>query len=332
MISLVLLVVLVAVLAVVAFQSWGKSRGRAVAKAAEPARVGRVSLLTEAVAYVGAILVIAGGATAIGQRWSDISEWGHVGILAGAAVLFLLAGALVRQVTEPAIQRLVSVLWFVSVVGLAAAVGVASGRALDVSGEFVVLNIGLAAAVYGAALWVLRRRSLQQVALFIGLILTCIGVVAVVAGGEPPALPAALLLWALGITWAVLGWRRYVEPTWTAVPVGVLLALYSPTIVVGEHGWFYAVAIGTAGVVMALSVPTQNPVLLGMGTVAMFGYVTATVVRYFGDALGVPAALAVTGLLILGLALVTARLLKAARPAKPPVSQDADDRELHSVG
>ena len=49
----------------------------------------------------------------------------------------------------------------------------------------------------------------------------------------------------------------------------------------------------------------------------MFGYVTSVVVRYFHQSLGVPGALAITGVLILGLAAVTARLMRAARPPKP---------------
>jgi hypothetical protein len=326
MIASMMLLLVVAMVAFLAFQSWAHRRETGQA----PVRAGRVSLLTEAVAYVGAILVIAGGATAIGQRWSDISDAGHVGVLAGGAALFLVAGTLVRHVAEPAIQRLVSVLWFVSAGGVAAAVGVAAGQVFDLSAEVVVLDIGLATLGYAGLLWWLRRQVLQQVALFAGCILTGIGVVGTIAGGEPPTLPSALLLWALGISWAVLGWRRYVEPMWAAVPLGVLLALFASTIAVGPHGWFYVIAIGTAAGVMAVSVPTQNPVLLGMGTIAMFGYVTSAVVRYFGDALGIPAALALTGLLILGLALVSARLLKAARPAPPPVVDRA--RELHPVG
>lgn len=331
MIALSLLVVLVAVVGAVAWQSWSRHQETA-RDGAGPTPPGRVSLLTEAVAYVGAILVLAGGAAGVGQRWSDISDGGRVGILAGAAVLFFLAGVLVLQVAEPAIQRLVGVLWFVSVAALAGAVGVAERLVLDRSGEQVVLAVGVASAAYGGGLWLVRRRALQQVALLIGVILATIGAAGTIAGGEPPLLPSALALWAVGLTWAALGWRRYVEPTWTAVPLGVLLALWSPTMAVGPHGWYYAIAIGTAAAVMAASVPAQNPVLLGMGSLAMFGYVTGAVVRFFGDALGVPAALSLTGLLILGLALVTARLLKAARPAGNPGAEDEHDRQLHTVG
>ena len=95
------------------FYYWARRQGLV---AAEPAADGpqggrRVSLLTEAVAYVGAILLLAGGGAAIGQRWNDITGWGHVGVFAGAAVFFLLAGVIVRGVGEPAVQRLAGVVW-----------------------------------------------------------------------------------------------------------------------------------------------------------------------------------------------------------------------------
>jgi ABC-type transport system involved in multi-copper enzyme maturation permease subunit len=68
---------------------------------------------------------------------------------------------------------------------------------------------------------------------------------------------------------------------------------------------------------MAASVPLRNTPLLALGTLAMFGYVTSAVIRYFRQSLGVPAALAITGVLILGLAVVSARLMRAAHPPKP---------------
>jgi hypothetical protein len=79
----------------------------------------------------------------------------------------------------------------------------------------------------------------------------------------------------------------------------------------------FAIGIATAAAAMAASVPLRNTPLLALGTLAMFGYVTGVVVRYFHQSLGVPGALAITGVLILGLAAVTARLLRATRPPKP---------------
>lgn len=80
-------------------------------------------------------------------------------------------------------------------------------------------------------------------------------------------------------------------------------------------------AVAYIGAILLLAggvVPLRNAVFLGLGTVAMFGYVTSVAVRYFHQSLGVPAALSVTGALIIVLAAVTARLMRATRQARPP--------------
>ena len=76
----------------------------------------------------------------------------------------------------------------------------------------------------------------------------------------------------------------------------------------------YAIGIGTAAAVMAASVSLRNVPLLALGALAMFSYVTSVVARYLQESLGVPSALAITGVLIIGLAVVSARLIRAAHP------------------
>ena len=276
----------------------------------------RISLLTEAVAYVGAILILAGGIAAVGQQWHNITGWGRVGVLAGAAVFFLAVGIVVRRVHEPAIQRLVDVVWFLSVAGAAGAVGFAAYDVYGNTAAVTALAVGIGITLYSAALWLVRQHALQNFALFTGLIVTICGVIFTV-DNSPPSLPFALALWVFGLAWVALGWRRYVEPLWVTVPSGVILALIAPSIAAGEHGWVYAIGIATAAAAMAASVPLRNTPLLALSTLAMFGYVTSVVVRYFHESLGVPGALAITGVLILGLAAVTARLMRATHPPKP---------------
>jgi hypothetical protein len=313
LIPLLIIVILAAVFT--SFYSWAKRRGLlAAGPEGQPARR-RVPLLTEAVAYVGAILILAGGAAAIGQRWNSLGGWGHAGVYAGGAAFFWLIGHLLRRATEPAIQRLISTAWFLSVVGVAAAAGFLTRDVLG-SQDLAWLATGLAATACGGALWLARPRALQNAALFTGLVVTIVGTIGAVGNpGSPVAF--ATSLWCFGLVWAAAGWRRYVEPMWVTVPCGVLLALIAPSFGAGDSGWLYLAGIATAGAAMAVSVPQRNPALLAMGTLAMFGYVTATVVTYFHRSLGVPAALAITGLLIVGLAAVTGRLMRAAHPPEP---------------
>ena len=187
------------------------------------------------------------------------------------------------------------------------------------TGPVTVLAVGAGATVYAAVLWLLRRRASQNAALFGGLVIAICGAIATGAGGPgpAPALAYALSLWGFGLGWAWLGRQRYVEPIWVTMPCGAILALIAPSLAAGEHGWVYAIGIATAAAAMAASVPLRNTPLLALGSLAMFGYVTSAVIRYFGQSLGVPAALAITGVLILALAVVSARLKRAAHPPEP---------------
>jgi hypothetical protein len=315
---------------------WAQRQGLLATEPADEERSSRrISLLTEAVAYVGAILLLAGGIAAIGQRWTGVGDWGHVGVLAGAAAFFLLAGIIVRRVREPAIQRLVGVVWFLSVVSVGGAVGFITHDVYGNTGAVTVLAVGLAVTSYSAALWLVRRRALQNAALFAGLVITICGTIVTAAGGNgsAPSLAFALALWGFGLAWAWLGWQRFVEPIWVTMPCGAILALFAPSLAVGEHGWVYAIGIATAAAAMAASVPLRNTPLLALGTLAMFGYVTSVVVQYFHRSLGIPAALAITGVLILGLAVVSARLMRAAHPPKlnKPGADNPSDRDLPKV-
>jgi hypothetical protein len=319
MFGLVPLVVIVAVALIFGgFYFWARRQGLLTTGQAAEGKQGarRISLLTEAVGYVGAIFILAGGIAAVGQRWHSITGWGRVGVLAGAAVFFLLVGMFVRRVPEPAIQRLVDVVWFLSVAGVAGAAGFAASGVYGNTAAVTALAVGVGITLYSAALWLIRRHALENFALFAGLIVTICGAI-FTADSSPPSLVFAVALWGFGLVWAGLGWRRYVEPLWVSVPSGVILALIAPGLAAGEYGWVYAIGIATAAAAMAASVPLRNTPLLALGTLAMFGYLTSVVVRYFHQSLGVPGALAITGVLILGLAAVTARLMRATHPPKP---------------
>lgn len=326
---LVLVALLVAIVG--GWYGWARQRGLvSAAPAGQPAP--RISLLTEAVGYVGTILILAGVISAVGQRWEHLSAWGHVGVLAAAGGFFLVVGLLVRGAAEPALQRLASVAWMLSVGGLAASVGVGVAEVGDRTGEPVLLAVGLSATAVAAVLWLVRQRALQLFAVFVGVVMTTAGLV-LIPPGDPDRAVLALALWAVGLGWTVAAWRGVLEPLWAGLALGALLALVAPCIGIDEHGWMYVVAIGTSAAAMAISVRLENTPLLALGTVTSFAYVTWMVVRYFGDSLGVPATLAVTGVLVLLLALVSARLMRSYRePTVDARPRDTDDEVLQVGG
>lgn len=321
------------------FYAWAHKTGRTAGgerSAATSAPSGRVSLITEAVSYVGVVLVLAGGFAAIANRWVDIPAWGHVGILAAATAVFLSIGVVLFGSAEPALQRLVSVAWFVSVMTLAGAVATVAAEVNDLSGQVAALITGLAITAESLVLWLIRKRALAAAALFLSLIVTTSGVIATSTGGTALWLTLTLTFWAFGLVWALLGWRGYVEPDWVTMPMGILLALLAPTFALDKHGWMYAIAIGTAAGLMAVSVPLRHVLLLGIGTVTLLAYVTAMVTRYFADSLGTPAALSLTGALVLVLAAAGARLLRLMKRPAPPAPTAGehparDDQPRHAA-
>jgi hypothetical protein len=93
---------------------------------------------------------------------------------------------------------------------------------------------------------------------------------------------------------------------WVTIPSGVILALIAPSFAAGHYGWMYVIGIATAAAAMAASVPLRNTPLLALGALTMFGYLTAVAARYLHQSLGGPSALAIIGVLIIGLAVLGA--------------------------
>jgi hypothetical protein len=312
MLALIPLVLLVATICG-AFYYLLSKRGLAAEERKNPASQRRVSLLTETVAYVGALLVLAGVGVEAGQGWSDLTDWGHVAVFGSIALFFLAIGLIVLWVADPAIQRMLGVVWLLSASCAGLTAGIVAHEVSGTSAPVTALFTGLTITVYSAFLWLLRRRELQLVALFAGLTITVSATIVALTGSTAPWVAFALGLWALGIGWAIVGWQ-YPQPLGTTVPLGVAIALIGPGFAVWDHPWVYVVAIATAATAMAASVPLRNTLLLTAGTLALFGYLTAAVVRDFRGSIGLPATLAVCGVLLLALAVAMARVRRGMRP------------------
>src|ERR1022692_625302 len=157
MLALIPLVLLVGTICG-AFYYLLSKRGLAAEERKNPESQRRVSLLTETVAYVGALLVLAGVGVAAGQGWSGITDWGHAGIFASIAMFFLAIGLVVLWITDPAIQRMLGVVWFLSAGCAGAAAGIAAHDVYGSSGAITALLTGLTITAYSAFLWLIRRR------------------------------------------------------------------------------------------------------------------------------------------------------------------------------
>jgi hypothetical protein len=304
--ELIVVTLVAAVLICGVFASWAQRDSAA----SSPGKR-RVMMLAEGLGFIGASIFLAGTIAVIDQRGNDVRDWGHVIVYALSAALLFVAGWRMRRSGNIAFhQHQVDVLWFLSVAASSAAVAYLAHWFINFSGNVprgaaTVLAMGVAVPVYAWALWRVRRHTLQNLALFGGLILTFCGIIA--AATNPASwLGYALVLWGFGVAWAGVA-GRYVEPTGVSLAFGTALALVAPCFAVWQYGWLYWVAILTAVVAMAASPPLESKPLLVLGTLAALGYVSWAVVRYFHQPLGIPAVLAVIGGLIVGLAAFTAR-------------------------
>ena len=268
----------------------------------------RVSLLAEALGYVGVILALAGAAVGLAQGWEDLAVWARLAIPAAATALLLLGGALLRRQEEPAFRRLMSVLWVLSVGGLAWTLAVLGSDVVDFDPEPIALMAAAGCTVLAAGLWLLRRHGLQQTVLLASLHALVVSGLIYFFGEDLPVWWFAVAVWGLGVAWAALGWRDAIAPGWLAVAFGCLGAVVGPAFGLGEYEWLLAPALVTAGSLMAVSVPTRQTPLLALGTLGAFGYITWAVVHYFEDSLGVPVALVIVGAVFLVLAVLAGSL------------------------
>jgi hypothetical protein len=333
--SIGVLLPLILIALIIGFVMWVRRSRTAPAsdQVKDPGRArpsGRISLLTEAIGYIGAILVLAGGGVAIGQQWDEFGTTTRLAILGTATVAFLLIGAFTRSSTEPSFKRLTAVTWAISVGMFAGTVAVGMNQYYDVSEETAALTTATCSTAYAIVLWLLNRHAIQHAVMFGGVLVSAAAILTW-AIEEPPLWVIPTVLWAIAVAWVSLGWTRRIPPWWMAVPLGLLVALVAPAAIDNDPAR-YALGMGTAAVVMGLSVLFKFPPGLALGSVAMLGYTVGVITQYLGDTIGVPAALAITGLLILVLAAVASRLLRYTRKGYPPRAGGTADTESAGRG
>jgi len=282
----------------------------------------RIPLITEALAYVGAVLAITGGGVAIAQVWEDMSAGAHVALLGAGTGMAFLGGWLAKPSKEPAFQRLVDVLWLISVGGIVATFALLFAEYYNTADRDAALFTALFATAWSAMLYALRRHAIELIVLYGAVHASAIAAIVYPEGGNR-SWAYASVVWGLGAIMAFLGWRGVAQPAAVGLPLGAFGMMVAPSLATGQYGWALGVGIVTAAGAMAFSVWTRYVPLLVFGSIAMFGYITATVVRYLGDQLGVPVALAVAGALILAMAVGVARLFKVAASG-PPDAVDAE--------
>jgi len=287
-----------------------------VAARPRPARSGeraprKASVAVEIVGYLGAVLAMTGAATLVGQFWDDMASWSRLALVGSLAIGLWGAGAVVDESADAVLWRLRGFLWLLSSAATAFFVGLLGADVFEWDPEPVAIVVGSATAVHAGLLWRRRDRPAQQLAFFAGVIAALAGASAWVDG---PGM-VGLVLWAFGVVWLALGWRRIVVPAVIALVAapGVMLVAAGVT-----GGSWESVAplfgLVTAAGLLAGGTVLKEFLVTGVGVAGVFIYLPMAAAEYFGETIGVPVVLLATGVLLIGLMVVLLRRGAGPRP------------------
>ncbi|MGD2059307.1 MAG: DUF2157 domain-containing protein [Acidimicrobiia bacterium] len=277
-------------------------------RSAEPDGVGRGM---EALAYLGSALVLIAVGLLASEFWDEITPWGRFWLAAGVTLVLSIVGWLLGRSETEAVARAQTFAWFLTALGVALTVTVAAGDIAELDGPDTFVFVASISFLASIVLWLLRESVLQMVAMGLGAYMTVVASISRIESA--PEWVFGLSFAVLGSIWLVLTWTGFLKPTRTSYAVGAigLLLISFPEAV--EMPWPLVGLIAGAGL-MGISVMLRQNVLLGLGVLGLFIYIPMTIFELFGETVGVPFALLITGLVLLGVVLVTVRLRKQTEP------------------
>jgi hypothetical protein len=269
----------------------------------------------EALGYVGGVVVVV-GALFIGDRyWADWSLVARLAVLGGVAVALCVGGiALPERLGAPG-RRLRSVLWLAALLAFAGFLAVLGDQALDLTTARTAELASAGSAVAAACLWWAHRGFLQQAATMAALMATAAALLADLADSADHV--PGLGVWLVAGAWLGLGLTHRLGPTRAVLPASSAAMIVGSLMTLPTDAGF-VLAIATVAAVVALAVGTGDLVVLGIGAVGTLGVLPAAIAEWFPDSDAVPFVVLGTGLLLVGVAVWTARRNRLGAHQSPP--------------
>lgn len=264
---------------------------------------GQPSLTTEALGYVGGILVLIATALIGGQYFDDLGTLGRLGVVGVGAGALLTAGQLVPvRPGRPATGRLRSVLWVLTVAAVAGFIGLLASESFTWSGEDEAFVTASGAAVVALVLWRQHSSVLQQVTVVATLTVALGSGAATHLGGDIAV--SGLAIWVFGALWLLLGWAGIVRPRPATDVLGGLVLTVGAALTM-DHDVGAGLSLLTVAGLVLTGVRMHALRLLVVGSLATLIVVPSVVQRYFPETLAAPLALLVCGVLLVVAALTT---------------------------
>lgn len=190
-------------------------------------RLIRRETLVEILGYAGAAAALVGTLIAFSLRAYQ-SESAALAVSLVVTAVLVAAGVATGDRTPDAYQRMRSVLWFAAVISFGLASAIFGSNTLNLGGKSAATLAGGMAAGFGLLLWLMLRRSLQQIAFF----LAAAGTITILAVPSnfnfvTDLRNVVLVVWTCGVVWFIAGTVGIVRPPRTARVLGALVALFA---------------------------------------------------------------------------------------------------------
>jgi hypothetical protein len=276
---------------------------RRTALRSAPSRGTGPPLVVEALGYLGGVVMLVGAGILVGLFWPDLSVVLRLAVIGATALALVGAGFAVPDRLGDAAGRLRSALWAVGVAATAAFFGVVSSEVLGRNDEHALVIIGPCAALVAGILWWLHPTWLQQVALFVPLMLTAVGV-----GMEltsPGSSWAGATMWTVAVGWTILSWSGHIEPRVTGVALGVLGAVLGAMAM--DAGLGIALGLATAAGTVVMALWERSLPWLGVAAITLLWTMPRAADAWFPGRLSAALTLIVTGGALVGAAVWVAR-------------------------
>jgi Predicted membrane protein (DUF2157) len=273
----------------------------------------RRAVAAEVLGYLGGVLAVVAGFVLGAESWDRLGHWGRVGVLAAVTGVLLAAGWRLRRGQGRVLPRLASVLWFGAVAGIAGLLAVLlEGRSDDALAD-PSLEVAGGALVLAGGLYLLERRVLQQVALFVAVVATMVAAGHRLGWSWETVEGYGFLV--LGAAWLELGRRGLIGPRRTSEALGSLALLSGPEVLdveaVGPGDWGLWLGLGLSVALIVAGSALARNVLLGIGAAGMVLFLGQVAGEHWRD-LGAPLTILLVGLGLVAAAVVVARLRPSA--------------------
>ncbi|GAA3592338.1 hypothetical protein [Kribbella ginsengisoli] len=261
----------------------------------------RSTVLTEALAYVGGVVLLTGIGLVAARYWPDLQDSARLAITATAA-LVLLSGGLAIPGQSPAARRLRGTIWLGSTAAAVLFFGLL-GDTLGWRPMNITLLAGLGSSAYAVVPWLLSKRMAGPQLVLVVTTLVAAGAIGAHANAQ---YWPGLAVWFAALEWFLLAHGSLVR----AEHVTQLAA--AAGLVVGS-GMMMPLDIGiivglvTVAGLLVYAFRGWNLALVTIGAIGALQILPIAVNEWFPGRLVAPLVLLAAGLILVGTAVVLAR-------------------------